>query len=126
MAVREKRQFSRVAFNAFVRVMAENGEWESQLLDISLRGALIARPDGWQGQAGEPHALTVILSDHLSEIHMDAKLVHETDQVLGFRCNHIDLDSMSHLKRLVELNLGDEELLYRELSALLDSWSARN
>jgi len=31
---------------------------------------------------------------------------------------HIDLDSISHLRRLVELNLGDEALLERELAAL--------
>ena len=30
----------------------------------------------------------------------------------------IDLDSITHLRRLVELNLGDEKLLERELSHL--------
>ena len=33
---------------------------------------------------------------------------------------HIDLDSISHLRRFVELNLGDEQELERELGALLE------
>jgi hypothetical protein len=37
---------------------------------------------------------------------------------IGYRWEKIDLDSFSQLKRLVELNLGDPELLNRELSAL--------
>ena len=41
-------------------------------------------------------------------------------QSIGFHCQLIDLDSITHLKRLVELNLADEGLLHRELSALLD------
>lgn len=49
---------------------------------------------------------------------MDGTVVHCEDGHLGFRCDHIDLDSISHLKRLVELNLSDEALLERELSEL--------
>jgi len=37
---------------------------------------------------------------------------------IGFRWDRIDLDSFAQLKRLVELNLGDPDLLNRELSAL--------
>ncbi len=36
-----------------------------------------------------------------------------------FRCEHIDIDSITHLKRLIELNLGDEALLHRELAHLI-------
>jgi len=38
---------------------------------------------------------------------------------IGFACTHIDIDSAAHLRRLVELNLGNPELLARELSALI-------
>ncbi|VAX04921.1 hypothetical protein MNBD_GAMMA20-584, partial [hydrothermal vent metagenome] len=43
---------------------------------------------------------------------------HSENDHIGFRCEHIDLESISHLRRLVELNLGDAKLLDRELSAL--------
>jgi hypothetical protein len=34
-------------------------------------------------------------------------------------CESIDLDSITHLRRLVELNAGDPALLERELTALV-------
>ena len=37
---------------------------------------------------------------------------------IGFYCKNIDFDSIVHLKRLMELNLGNAELVNRELSAL--------
>jgi hypothetical protein len=36
-------------------------------------------------------------------------------------CHSIDIDSVTHLRRLVELNLGNADLLQRELSALVSS-----
>ena len=38
---------------------------------------------------------------------------------IGLQCESIDLDSITHLRRLVELNAGDPALLDRELSSLL-------
>jgi hypothetical protein len=38
---------------------------------------------------------------------------------LGFQVQYIDLDSATHLRRLVELNLGDPALLEREFENLL-------
>jgi hypothetical protein len=49
---------------------------------------------------------------------MDVVIAHQQNDELGVRCVDIDLDSITHLRRLVELNLGETELLERELSAL--------
>lgn len=54
-------------------------------------------------------------------IRMEISLAWARDGLLGFECQHIDLDSISHLRRLVELNLGDEELLERELALLVSA-----
>lgn len=50
---------------------------------------------------------------------MTVSLAHEKGRQLGFYCEEIDLDSITHLRRLIELNLGSSELLERELSALV-------
>jgi hypothetical protein len=46
-------------------------------------------------------------------------VAHIEDDRVGVSCSHIDLDSAAHLRRLVELNLGDEAQLHRELQALM-------
>ncbi|HEX22470.1 MAG TPA: PilZ domain-containing protein [Chromatiales bacterium] len=115
----EQRRFSRISFDADVQLVDAKGSWRSQLIDLSLKGALIAAPRDWSGQPGE-HFLLELALDSSEEvvIRMEVSVSHLENDHIGFRCEHIDLDSISHLRRLVELNLGDAELLDRELSAL--------
>jgi len=49
---------------------------------------------------------------------MDGRIANQRDDMMGIVCEHIDVDSMTHLRRLVELNMGDTSLLERELHAL--------
>lgn len=58
--------------------------------------------------------------DAETDVQMRVRLTHEDPSQLGFVCEHIDLDSISHLRRLIELNVGDQEELERELGALLE------
>lgn len=116
----EKRQFSRIAFDAPVTLHDDSNEWKSKLLDISLKGVLILRPDNWDRNINDNVKLSIQLDNSGSEIDMDVKLAHKGDERLGFLCVRIDLDSVTTLKRLVELNIGDEQLLERELLNMLE------
>lgn len=46
-------------------------------------------------------------------------MAHCNGEQAGLLCLTIDIDSVTHLRRLVELNLGDTDLLERELSHLI-------
>ena len=116
----EKRQFSRIAFDAPVILQSGNKIWRSKLLDISLKGALIITPDNWENTDDTDFNFSIQLDECDYEIEMKVKLAHSEKKQIGFHCVHIDLDSVSNLKRLVELNLGDEDLLKRELSHMLE------
>ena len=50
---------------------------------------------------------------------MNVKVAHVEGRYAGLVCEGIDIDSVTHLRRLVELNLGDPDLLDRELSSLI-------
>jgi hypothetical protein len=50
---------------------------------------------------------------------MWTKVMHVEGRHVGLRCESIDLDSITHLRRLVELNSGDPGLLDRELGSLM-------
>ncbi len=121
MDTQEKRRFSRIPFDSKVIVTGDEREWQCQLLDISLKGALIQRPEDWPRAVGEPFTISIQLGDEKSIIYMQVTSAHEDKEHIGFRCDHIGLDSMSHLRRLVELNLGEPDLLHRELSALINA-----
>jgi hypothetical protein len=49
---------------------------------------------------------------------MEATIVHHLANYYGLVCRDIDLESVTHLRRLVELNLGDEALAEREFALL--------
>jgi hypothetical protein len=51
---------------------------------------------------------------------MELTATHIVDNKVGFKCEHIDIDSITQLRRLVELNLGNSSLLERDLLSLSD------
>ena len=63
--------------------------------------------------------IDLLLENAQLVIKMSAAVAHIDIGSIGFICKNIDLESISHLKRLVELNLGDEALLHRELASLI-------
>jgi pSer/pThr/pTyr-binding forkhead associated (FHA) protein len=113
----QQRRFSRIPFDVAATLKDEQQSWETELLDISLHGALIRTPQAFQAQATQCYRLAVHLEGG-TDICMDVEIAHQENGELGLNCKDIDVDSITHLRRLVELNLGDTKLLERELSAL--------
>ncbi len=118
MNTTSRRLFSRVLFDAPCELQQGDLIWESQALDLSLQGVLLQKPDGLNAQIGESFLIGIRLGDDTTIINMTGALRHEEDGRLGFECLSMDLDSATHLRRLVELNLGDEAELHRELALL--------
>ncbi len=114
-----RRHFTRIPMDSEVTLACGAQQWKSQLIDISLKGALLSTPEEF-GECPECSCrLMFMLNDTDVTIMMVGNIVYQKGEHLGFRCDNIDLDSITHLKRMVELNLGDAGLLERELSELL-------
>lgn len=113
----EHRQFHRIFYQAPAILATDSERYECSLIDISLKGCLLAVDNVDAIDRNDQFTFTLKLSDDVA-INMDLNVAHvETDKI-GFVCKHIDLDSISALRRLVESNLGDSALLERELTAL--------
>ena len=106
----ERRKFSRILFATNAHLQQGVAQWETTILDLSLNGALVE----------DAITLSFILPESDIEIRMETELVHQKNAQLGLKCNFIDVDSISHLKRMVELNLGDASLLNRELMLFIE------
>jgi len=114
----ERRHFIRIPMDSEVHLNCDGRRWQTELIDISMTGALVSRPAQWAPSDDTPCRLEITLSDDIT-ITMEVVAAHEEADYIGFRCTHIGLESISHLKRLVELNLGDHHLLERELHELV-------
>jgi len=117
----ERRQYKRVSFDTTAKLSKGNQSFDCQIVDLSLHGVLL-RPHGvLRASDDSNYELEIPLSDELSSIKMSLSLTHEHPENLGFVCKNIDLDSITHLRKVIELNSGDPSLLDRELEALINS-----
>jgi hypothetical protein len=115
----QRRHFSRVLFKADANLTATGRSDACEVRDLSLKGALlkVEHPALWP--VGEKVGLDLTLgATGKASIRMKGTIAHHAGIVVGMRCLEIDLDSITHLRRLVELNVGDEAILQRELAAL--------
>jgi len=116
--IQERRHYTRVPFDTDVTLINSSTQWQGKLIDISIKGALLEIPPGWEGDVGDQYTLELPLGNNEIIIRMQVVVARVDQNVIEFYCKNIDFDSIVHLKRLMELNLGDAELVNRELSAL--------
>jgi hypothetical protein len=116
------RHFSRIPFQADVTLHFHlvSEVQTAHLLDISLKGVLVETVQPVTNVfKGKICNVVLALGKEGEHITMEGKVVHQEGLLIGIECQHIDLDSMTNLRRLVELNTGDEKLLEREFAELL-------
>jgi len=115
----ERRHYVRVGFEAPALLTTATAAYSVQVLDLSLKGALLMAPATAQLKAGMLCQLTVPLAEDGNHIAMSAEVAHVEGLHTGLQCRSIDLDSVTHLRRLIELQLGDPALLERDLAELM-------
>ncbi|HPW84145.1 MAG TPA: PilZ domain-containing protein [Rhodoferax sp.] len=111
------RRFLRSAFHAKARLNFSGYLREVQLLDVSLKGALVDLGQVLPCPVGARGRLRLSLST-TTFIAMDVSVARVEGSQLGLKCTHIDLDSVTHLRQLIERNSQDPALLVRELALL--------
>ncbi|MFY8274186.1 PilZ domain-containing protein [Pseudoalteromonas sp. SSDWG2] len=113
-----RRHFTRIIFQRPALVMVNAQHYGCHLLDLSLNGALISHPLGLHPDSGQKLELVFNLAGSDIDIKMQCEIAHIDQEFIGLHCLELDLDSATHLKRLIELNVGDDKLLHRELAQL--------
>jgi hypothetical protein len=115
----ERRKFTRVLFLNQATLMTASGDYHCKVLDLSLNGALISLPESYVPLVDELATLRFNLPDSEIAISMEVEIGHIEKAHLGLHCCQIDIESVTHLKRLIELNVGNDDILNRELEQLI-------
>jgi len=116
---KHKRHFHRIFFDSYVTLNNDTDIFTAHLVDISIHGCLLSFDKPWTEALDDLYTLKLQLSEE-SSIIMRLSVAHVVGNNVGFKCEHIDIDSLSQLRRLVELNLGDSDMLERDLLSLAD------
>lgn len=115
----DQRNFTRIRSDLRAEVEFNNNTYQGQVLDLSLKGVLINLPDNPLSLEDSCeikiplHSTGVIMSFH-------STLVHKSGDNVGFRFEDEDLQSIVHLRRLIELNVNDPQKITDELFFLVD------
>ena len=117
----QRRVFTRIPFQVDYRLHDPNKDnhWVGQVIDLSLKGALIECPDKFEPVNGDEYVLELILAEDELKVVMLVSIVHAEKGHIGFHCHHIDLESLSHLRKILEYNLGKPELVEREIKEMM-------
>lgn len=118
----EKRDYHRVPFKCDSQISIVGENYPCELIDISLRGVLLQLPEPRDIGLGSLCQIDIAFASCDIHLQFDAELVHREDDHYGFRIETLDVDSLSHLRRLLELNYGDADVIDREFF----HWLRRN
>ncbi len=117
MSDSERRQFKRINFIANVLLQHNDNHWTCELIDISLKGLLIKAPADVEPQLGELYAIDLVLGVG-TNIIMHAYINHIDAGLWAMVWKNIDVDCITHLRKLLELNSADPSEIHREISEL--------
>ncbi len=114
----ERRKFVRVKFLAEVEVVYFDNSYKAELLDLSLKGALIQPKSEIPMGLGNTCDLKIGLAAKDLTLEFKVELVHLNAEMFGLKFLSQDIDTMIHLRRLLELNACDHDRITEELSFL--------
>lgn len=114
----ERRKFVRVKFLAEVEVVYFDNSYRAELLDISLKGALIHPKDEIPMGIGNTCDLKIGLAAKDLTLEFKTELAHLNAGKFGLKFLTQDIDTMTHLRRLLELNVCDHDRITQELAFL--------
>ncbi|MDV7105237.1 PilZ domain-containing protein [Vibrio sp. TH_r3] len=115
----ERRRFSRIVYNVPAKLQQGKSSISGSIIDLSLHGLLLNTLTE-SINSSQSVDITFHLPDSDVDISLQAQVVETTNSFTRVSIEHIDIDSISHLKRLVALNVGDDQLLHREIEQLSD------
>ncbi|NVK29730.1 MAG: PilZ domain-containing protein [Gammaproteobacteria bacterium] len=115
----DKRRFSRVEFDADATLYLDGKSIDAHIVDLSIHGAKINLIEHTMMLGVKQCDLEIMLGSGVTSINLVCRPVYQKDLTIGLEVVEMDIDSATHLRRLLEVNLGDPKLIERDLTALL-------
>ena len=115
------RHFRRIPFEAEVTLESDQRSWSGELLDVAMKGAMVGTEKPLPLALGAKCNLCITLPGTPISLVFQSELVHSEETHYGFKFISENLETLTHLRKLIELNTGDAEATRSELSAWLSN-----
>ncbi len=120
--MQKERRFSRVRCLENCTVETGSATSEVKLLDISLRGALVEHDSGLPVSRGDRWKITFRLNHSDIVLQFDAEVIHCHEMTAGVKFVEMDLDTLTHLRSLLEARTVNPDLVRHELGFMIDEY----
>lgn len=115
------RQFRRIPFEAEATLKVDQDILSCELLDIAMKGAMVGTETPLPFAIGTKCSLCISLPGTVISLKFLAEMTHSEQNRYGFKFISEDLETLTHLRKLIELNTGDAEATRSELAAWLNN-----
>lgn len=116
----ERRHFWRLSLESFMAEIEQNNQIQyAKVLDISLKGILLELEDKFNNLE-DLFTIKIYLKSSNINMVFSAKLVYQHEDKFGFEFETEDLESFTHLRRLLELNADNPQEITEELFFLVN------
>jgi len=113
----EARRFTRVDFSIAANVKAGAQQFVGSVENLSLKGMFLVTDKTLP--VDEDVEITIALNNQLENgLIIDAKVARVANDGIAFVFDKIEFDTYVHLKRLIELNTGDADMMDKETENL--------
>ena len=116
----EMRRFSHIKFEETCVVEIDARSIEARLVNLSLKGATVKFGEDTATGKGEGLRLSFHLGNLDFLLQFRAEVVHSCGNYAGVKFVETDIDTMIHLRNLLEARTADPAQVKRELDLLVD------
>lgn len=116
----EIRRFSRLPVKALCCLTDQGESGQVTLVDISLKGALLEVEGKRSLPVGRKCLLNIPLIPSKINLDFHVEVLHTRDTLVGVRFYRMDLETMIHLRGLLEAITGDPDRIRDEIGALVE------
>jgi c-di-GMP-binding flagellar brake protein YcgR len=114
----DNRKYSRVDFKIACKYKSGGREIPCRLVNLSLKGLLAEIEDQHDIEPREGIIEMKLLNSDIT-IYFEAEIVHKKGNQIGFRFTKTDVESMTHLRAILEANTGNPDKIDEELHSLV-------
>ncbi len=116
----DNRKFSRVNFKIESKFISSKKTFGIKVINISLKGLLAEIGPAVKREDIETGTIEIRLINSDIVLTFEAELIHFQDSLTGYRFIKTDSESITHLRRLLELNTGNPNQIDSEIFFLVD------
>jgi hypothetical protein len=116
----ERRRFARIIHHAPAQLQQGQLHLDATIKDLSLHGLLLELANTEPLNSQYPVTVTFAFAESEQRLTLTADIVDAGPHTARLKISSIDINSISQLKRFIQLNIGNDELLHRELEHLSD------